>query len=131
MAETQTTAQITKLGLVVVPVRDQERALEFYTDVLGFEKRMDIPYGDGDRWLTVGPPAGETDIAIVPPPPGNPIGVETGIALNTDDIDAAHAAMKGKGADADQDVMRMGDPVPPMFFFRDPDGNTLFIVQPS
>jgi Glyoxalase/Bleomycin resistance protein/Dioxygenase superfamily len=57
--------------------------------------------------------------------------VETGITLTTDDIDAAHAEMRARSADVDEDVSRMGDPVPPMFWFRDPDGNTLMVVEPG
>ena len=57
--------------------------------------------------------------------------METGITLTTDDIDAAHAEMRSRGADVDEEVSRMGDPVPPMFWFRDPDGNTLMVVEPG
>jgi hypothetical protein len=51
MAETETRTHITQVGTVMVPVSDQDRALAFYVETLGFEKRGDIPYGDGDRWL--------------------------------------------------------------------------------
>ena len=54
---------------------------------------------------------------------------ETGIALNTDDADATHAQLKAAGVDVDEDVMRMGDPVPPMFWFRDPTGHVLMVVE--
>ena len=64
------------------------------------------------------------------PPPGKPAGnVETGIALYTDHIDADHADLKANGVDVDAEVSRMGDPVPPLFWFRDPDGNTLMVVE--
>jgi catechol 2,3-dioxygenase-like lactoylglutathione lyase family enzyme len=49
--------------------------------------------------------------------------------LNTDDIDAVHADLKARGVDVDDEVSRMGDPVPPLFWFRDPDGNTLMVVE--
>jgi catechol 2,3-dioxygenase-like lactoylglutathione lyase family enzyme len=121
---------INKVGTVAVPVSDQERAIEFYVDTLGFEKRTDVPFGNGYRWVEVAPAQSATTIAIVPPPPGKPTGnVETGIALYTDDVDAAHADLKARGVDVDPEVGRMGDPVPPMFWFRDPDGNTLMIVE--
>ena len=84
-----------------------------------------MPFGNGYRWVEVAPADAATTIAIVPPPPGKPTGnVETGIALHTDDIDAVHADLKARGVDVDEEVSRMGDPVPPMFWFRDPDGNT-------
>jgi catechol 2,3-dioxygenase-like lactoylglutathione lyase family enzyme len=127
---TNTKTRINKIGTVVVPVSDQERAIEFYVDTLGFEKRADVPMGDSYRWVEVAPAEAETTIAIVPPPPGKPTGnVETGIGLNTDDIDADHADLKARGVDVDPEVSRMGDPVPPLFWFRDPDGNTLMIVE--
>jgi catechol 2,3-dioxygenase-like lactoylglutathione lyase family enzyme len=56
-------------------------------------------------------------------------GGETGLAFATEDIDADHAALRERGVDVDDEVMRMGDPVPPMFFFRDQDGNSLLIVE--
>jgi catechol 2,3-dioxygenase-like lactoylglutathione lyase family enzyme len=125
-----TKTRISKLGTVIVPVTDQERAIEFYVETLGFEKRTDVPFGDGYRWVEVAPADADTTIAVVPPPPGKPAGnVETGIALNTDDVDADHAELKARGVDVDAEVSRMGDPVPPMFWFRDPDGNTLMVVE--
>jgi catechol 2,3-dioxygenase-like lactoylglutathione lyase family enzyme len=120
---------INKISTVVVPVSDQERAIAFYVDTLGFEKRTDVPFGNGYRWIEVAPEGAVTTVAIVPPPPGKPTGnVETGIGLYTDDIDADHAELKSRGVDVDAEVSRMGDPVPPLFWFRDPDGNTLMVV---
>ena len=52
-----------------------------------------------------------------------------GITLTTDDIDATHAEMKSLGVDVDAEVSRMGDPVPPLFWFRDPTGHTLMVVE--
>ena len=125
-----TATHINELGRVIIPVSDQDRALQFYTETLGFEKAMDVPYGENDRWLEVKPPSGETAIAIVPPPAeGEQPGVETRISLATKDADAVHAYLREQGVDVDDEVMRMGDPVPPMFFFRDPDGNKLLLVE--
>jgi catechol 2,3-dioxygenase-like lactoylglutathione lyase family enzyme len=125
-----TKTRIEKVGVVVVPVSDQERALEFYVDKLGFDKRVDVPFGEGYRWIEVGPAAAETTIAIVPPPPGKPSGnVETGVGLHTHEIDALHSELKERGVDVDAEISRMGDPVPPLFWLRDPDGNTLMVVE--
>jgi catechol 2,3-dioxygenase-like lactoylglutathione lyase family enzyme len=129
MAETETRTRITQVGTVIVPVSDQDRALEFYLDTLGFEKRTDMPYGEGERWVEVAPPGAATTIAIVPPREGDPTGVETRVGFTSEDIDADHAQLRAQGVDADEAVMRMGDPVPPMFFFRDPDGNSFLVVQ--
>ena len=128
MPSTQT--RISKVTTVVVPVSDQDRAIEFYVDKLGFEKRSDTPFGNGYRWVEVAPEGADTTIAIVPPPPGKPTGnVETGIGLQTSDIDSDHADLKARGVDVDAEVSRMGDPVPPLFWFRDPDGNSLMVVE--
>jgi catechol 2,3-dioxygenase-like lactoylglutathione lyase family enzyme len=125
-----TATRINKISTVVVPVSDQERAIDFYVEKLGFVKRTDVPFGNGYRWVEVAPEGAVTTIAIVPPPPGKPTGnVETGIGLQTDDIDTDHAELKARGVDVDADVSRMGDPVPPLFWLRDPDGNTLMVVE--
>jgi catechol 2,3-dioxygenase-like lactoylglutathione lyase family enzyme len=120
---------IAKLATVVVPVSDQDRAVEFYVDTLGFEKRMDVPFGDGSRWIEVAVPGGETTIALSPPPPGQPAGgAQTGITLYTEDIDAVHAELQAAGVDVDAEVSRMGGPVPPLCWFRDPEANVLMLV---
>jgi catechol 2,3-dioxygenase-like lactoylglutathione lyase family enzyme len=126
----KTTTRISRIGTVCVPVSDQDRAIEFYVETLGFEKRTDVPFGNGYRWVEVAPADATTTIAIVPPPPGKPTGnVETGIALQTDAIDAEYEDLKARGVDVDAEVSRMGDPVPPLFWFRDPDGNSLMVVE--
>ena len=118
---------ITRVGTVIVPVSDQDRALEFYVGTLGFEKRLEAPFGDGMRWIEVAP-AGSTTTIALPPQGDAPVGVDTGIRLRTDSAADDHALLKAAGVDVDQ-VQRMGDPVPPMFFFRDPDGNNYFVAE--
>lgn len=120
---------ITQVATVLIPVSDQDDALEFYTAKLGFEKRADIPFGKGDRWVEVAPAGAATTLALMPPREGEEVGIQTRVSFSTGDIDADHAELKGRGVDVDAEVMRMGDPVPPMFFFRDQDGNNFFIVQ--
>jgi catechol 2,3-dioxygenase-like lactoylglutathione lyase family enzyme len=129
MTETETGTGIGQVSTVMVPVGDQDRALEFYLDTLGFEKRLDTPYGDGDRWVEVAPPGAATTIALVPPREGEQAGIETRVAFATRDIDTDHATLRERGVEADEEVMRMGGPVPPMFFFSDPDGNRFLIVE--
>jgi predicted enzyme related to lactoylglutathione lyase len=128
---TATTSRIDAIGLVIIPSTDQDRSIEFYEGPLGFEKRTDVPFGGSYRWVEVYPPSGTTGIALAPPREQDPVGIQTGISLTTDDIDATHAQLKEAGVDVDAEVSRMGDPVPPMFWFRDPDGNTLMVVQQS
>lgn len=130
MTETKTT-QISQLATVILPVSDQGRAVEFYLDVLGFEKRVEAPMGDNPPWIEVAPPGAATTIALFPPREGEPTGIETRVAFETDDIETLHGELRGRGVDVDAEISRMGDPVPPMFFFRDPDGNSSLIVQRS
>ena len=56
--------RITDVRTVGVPVTDQDRALEFYLDKLGFEKRADIPMGTQMRWLEVAPPGASTTVTL-------------------------------------------------------------------
>jgi catechol 2,3-dioxygenase-like lactoylglutathione lyase family enzyme len=125
-----TKARANKIASVIIPVADQDAAIAFYVDKLGFEKRVDVPFGGSYRWVEVGLGDGVTTIALAPPPEGTPAGKrETGISLQIDDIDDYHAQLKSAGVDVDDEVSRMGDPVPPMFWLRDPEGNTLLVVQ--
>jgi catechol 2,3-dioxygenase-like lactoylglutathione lyase family enzyme len=126
-----TATGIRQISLVIVPTPDQDRAIEFY-ESLGFEKRTDTPFGGGYRWVEVYPPEGTTGIALAPPQPGTEVvPVQTGITLTTGSIDETHAELKDRGVDVDAEVARMGDPVPPMFWFRDPSGHSLMVVEQS
>jgi len=126
---TTQTSRIGTINLVTIPSTNQDRSIEFYCETLGFEKRTDVPFGGDLRWVEVYPPHGSTGIALAPPCEGGATAVQSGISLTTDDIDATHAELRAAGVDVDAEVMRMGEPVPPMFWFRDPDANTLLIVE--
>jgi catechol 2,3-dioxygenase-like lactoylglutathione lyase family enzyme len=124
-----TATGIGRISLVCVPTPDQDQAIKFY-ESLGFEKRTDIPFGGNYRWVEVYPPEGTAGIALAPPRPGTEVTpVETGITLTTADVDATHAGLKSAGVDVDAEVSRMGDPVPPMFWLRDPTGHSLMVVE--
>ena len=123
----ETGTRISGVANVAVPVADTDRAVEFYTGALGFEVRVDAPFGDGLRWVEVAPAGAITTIALAPPGEVRP-GVDSGIRLLTADADADHAALSAAGVDVDPEVMRWPG-VPPMFGLRDPDGNRLYVVQ--
>ena len=126
---TTTATGIRQISLVCIPTVEQDRAIEFY-ESLGFEKRTDTAFGNGYRWVEVYLPEGGTGVALAPPPGDQDIvPTQTGITLTTSDIDATYAEMRSLGVDVDAEVSRMGDPVPPMFWFRDPTGHTLMVVE--
>ena len=122
---------------VMIPVSDQDRALAFYVETLGFVKRVDFEYADGVRWVEV-EPAGEghpigLSLAVDEQP-----GIETRVAFNTDDLEADRAELERRGADVgpilrEGELVRWGGIVlggiPPMCLVRDPDGNSLLLVQ--
>jgi catechol 2,3-dioxygenase-like lactoylglutathione lyase family enzyme len=127
MTETGGTTRITEVGTVIIPVSDQDRAIEFFVGTLGFEKRLDGLFGQGQRWVEVAPPGAATTIALVPSGAGGPAGIE--VSFTTRDAEADHVDMRARGVEADEELIRMGDQVPPMFTFRDPDGNRFRMVE--
>jgi catechol 2,3-dioxygenase-like lactoylglutathione lyase family enzyme len=122
-------AQVTKLGRVLVPVADRDAAIAFYTQVLGFTLTADMPFGQDDRWVEVTPSGGGAAVALVPPRGDYQPGRMTGISLSSPDPRADHAELAGKGVDVDAEIMGGDGTVPPLFFFRDHDKNTLMIAQ--
>jgi catechol 2,3-dioxygenase-like lactoylglutathione lyase family enzyme len=121
--------EISRVGRVLVPVSSQDDAIAFYRDTLGFSVAADVPFGNGDRWVEVAPPGGGANIALTNPQGQYQPGRMTGIALESRDPRADHAALREKGVDVDEQIMGGDGNVPPLFFFRDQDGNTLMIVQ--
>jgi catechol 2,3-dioxygenase-like lactoylglutathione lyase family enzyme len=136
--------RISQVATVFVPVADQDRALAFYVETLGFEKRSDFVYGGGQRWVEVAPRGSAMAIALVPPGEGAPPRSEAAhCALASEDIEGDHATLRARGADVDDEIAREGvgrtglvstdaripDPVPAQFFFRDLDGNRFLVVD--
>jgi lactoylglutathione lyase len=111
---------------VAVPVRDQDAALAFYVDRLGFDKRLDAPITDTQRWVEVAPPGATTSLALVSGPDNPAPGVDTGVRFAVDDAEAEHRTMQDQGV-AVGELLVWGD-VPPMFTFDDPDGNRFYVV---
>ena len=121
--------KLTQVGRVLVPVSNQDQAIEFYTTILGFSVVADVPFGDGDRWVEVAPPAGGAAIALVPPQGEYQPGRMTGIALESSDPKADRIELSNKGVDVDAELVGGDGTVPLLFFFRDNDKNQLLIVQ--
>ena len=128
MSDERTT--ITNLGVAMFVVADQDAALAFYTEKLGFEVRADVRFGPADemRWLEVAPPGSRARLALNPPmggaePGGGSIGVET------PDVRGEHARLRAIGG-IDLDPEPMQNPgAPLMFMLRDPDGNHVVVVE--
>lgn len=121
---TTANTHITGVRTVSIPVESQDAALRFYVDTLGFTLLRDVPT-QGGRWIELAP--GDENVILTLEPAG--AGVTRGaigIRFTTDDIDAAHAALAERRVDSDEILRWPG--IPPMFAFRDPDGNGFSIT---
>jgi catechol 2,3-dioxygenase-like lactoylglutathione lyase family enzyme len=121
--------RIDRVGRVMVPVGDQDAAIAFYTERLGFSLVADVAFGEADRWVEVAPPGGGAALSLVPPRGDYKTGRMTGIALTSPDVRADHAALQAAGVDVDAEIMGGDGTVPLLFFFRDLDGNHLMLVE--
>ena len=126
---THPTTTVTEIGVAMFTVADQDAALAFYTGKLGYEVRSDSRFGEQNemRWVEVAPPGSRARLALNPPmfdqPGGGSIGVET-----TDVIGEHQRLTAIGGIDLDPEPMRMPG-APLMFMLRDPDGNTVVVVE--
>jgi catechol 2,3-dioxygenase-like lactoylglutathione lyase family enzyme len=110
-------------------VADQDAALAFYTEKLGFEVRVDARFGEDDemRWLEVAPPGSRARLALNPPMGGEPGGGSIG--CESADVLGEHARLSAIGGiDIDPEPMRTPG-APLMFMLRDPDGNHVVVVE--
>ncbi|GLW10115.1 glyoxalase [Microtetraspora sp. NBRC 13810] len=116
---------VTGVRTVSVPVDDQDRALRFYVDTLGFTVLRDesIPTG---RWIELAPVGDNVVVTLEQATEVVTRGPIT-IRFTTDDAAAAHTALNAAGVDTDEILRWPG--VPPMFAFRDPDGNAFSITE--
>ncbi len=120
---------VSNIGVAMFTVADQDAALAFYTEKLGWDVRGDVRFGEDDemRWLEVAPPGSTARLALNPPmrdePGGSAIGVET------TDVRAEHERLSAiDGVTITNPPMEMGG-APLMFSVADPDGNHIWIVQ--
>jgi lactoylglutathione lyase len=116
---------ITGIRTVSVPVTDQDQALRFYVDTLGFTVLRDAPIPTG-RWIELAPGNDDVVVTLEHATPGITRGPIM-IRFTTDDAAAAYAALTAAGVDTDEILNWPG--VPPMFSFRDPDGNAFSITE--
>ncbi len=126
-----------KIKLNSVMVDDQDKALKFYTEVLGFAKCRDIPVAGSFRWITVVAPEGHPDVELALEPNANPAGktFQTALfeqnipatAFEVDDVDAEHQRLKALGVVFTMQPTQMG-PVK-IAIFADTCGNLIQIYQ--
>jgi predicted enzyme related to lactoylglutathione lyase len=122
---------ITKARSVGIYVTNQQRALDFYTQKLGFQLLQDQPMGPemGDaRWILVAPPGAETPFVLFTPP-GNEsrIGGFSNVVFDTEDIHTTYAELSQKGVDFSEAPAQM--PWGWWAQFKDPDGNEFGLSQ--
>jgi catechol 2,3-dioxygenase-like lactoylglutathione lyase family enzyme len=117
---------ITRVAVLSLPVSDQDRARDFYVDVLGFDLVADTPMGPGMRWVQVAPPGGGsgTTVTLVTWFPSMPAGSAKGLVLETDDLDGDVAALRARGLDL-AEVQEQ--PWGRFTTFDDPDGNGIVL----
>jgi lactoylglutathione lyase len=120
---------ITDVRTVGITVTDQNQALAFYVDTLGFEKRLDAPISPEMRWIEVAPPGAATSIALTVGDEGadQAGGTDTGIRFTVPDAEAEHATMRDLGVTVSEVMHWPG--VPPMYTVDDPDGNRFYVVE--
>ncbi len=106
---TQIAAAIGRIHLIMIPSTDPDRTIAFY-EALGFTTRADFPFGDGARWVELFPPDGTAGLALAPGEP-EATGIDTGLILTTDDIDALHAELRDRGVEVDAHIARPGGDV--------------------
>jgi lactoylglutathione lyase len=123
---TTTPTHITGIRTVSIPVDDQDSALRFYRDTLGFTVLRDNPTPNGGRWIELAP-GGDHAIVTLEPAAAEVTRGAIGIRFTSDDAAAAHAALLAVGVDVDEILRWPG--VPAMFAFRDPDGNAFSITE--
>ena len=122
-------ASINNIGVVMFTVTDQDAALAFYTEKLGFEVRGDSRFGENGehRWLEVAPPGSTARLALNPSMGGGQAG-GSGIGVETPDVLGEHRRLSALGVDVDPEPMRTPG-APLLFMMRDPDGNHLAVVE--
>jgi predicted enzyme related to lactoylglutathione lyase len=116
---------ITHVQLFSLPVSDQDRARDFYVDVLGWTLVADTEMGPGMRWVQVAPPGATTSVTLVTWFPSMPPGASRGTVLETDDLEGDVARLRGLGVVVDGEIQEM--PWGRFVTFADPDGNGLVL----
>ena len=117
---------IRKVKFVTIPVKDQDRALDFYVNKLGFSVVTDQPMGPGQRWIELRPSKGDSGIALFTPPgQENRVGSFLGISLECDDVEKTHADLTEAGVQFVEPPKK--EPWGVMAIVKDSEGNQLVL----
>lgn len=124
---------ITRASTAGINVSDQDRALEFYTSKLGFQKVKDEPMSADARWIEVAPAGAETRIVLFKPEDENDIGGFSNVIFECDDMQATYEELSNKDVEftaEPADATSWGANAPKMWaHFKDPDGNEFGLAQ--
>ena len=117
---------IRKLKFVSIPVGDQDRAVDFYVNKLGFALVTDQPMGPGQRWIEIRPPKGDSGFALFTPPgQDNRVGTFTGISMECDDVLKTYDELKAKGVEFENPPKT--EPWGVMAIMKDSEGNQIVL----
>lgn len=118
---------LTHINTTTVSVSDQDQAIDFYVNKLGFELRLDLPMGEGMRWVVVGLPGTQTGIVLAKGYGAKPVGEFTGMVLNADDIQATYETLRDRGVHfSEAPAMQPWGMIQALF--DDQDGNGYVLV---
>ncbi|HEX7064102.1 MAG TPA: VOC family protein [Bacillales bacterium] len=114
-----------------IPVIDQDRAVEFYTEKLGFEVVTDQPFGNGKRWIELQPPESDTLIVLFTPPgQEDRIGSFQNVAFTSDDVEKDYRELRDRGVEFVEPAQK-ANWGGMQAIFKDPDGNTFVLASPE
>jgi predicted enzyme related to lactoylglutathione lyase len=117
------------IKLISIPVQDQARALDFYTDKLGFTIITDQPMGKSQRWIELRIPKAETRVSLFTPPGHESrVGTFTGISFDCDDVQATYTQLSARGVPFDEPPKK--EPWGVFAKFKDSEGNS-FVLSSS
>lgn len=117
---------VSSIATAMFSVADQDAAIGFYTERLGWELRSEVSMGDAGRWVEVAPAGSATVLALNLPMQGEPGGGSIGV--ESADVEAERESLSAAGVQVG-DFLGGEGPVPRMFSVNDPDGNWIWVVQ--
>lgn len=117
---------IKQLKFVSVPTRDQDRAVAFWTEKVGFKVATDQPMGPGQRWIELSIPGAQTGVVLFTPPgQDDRVGTFFNGSFACDDVHYTYDQMRGRGVEFEGPPEKQ--PWGTFAKFRDPDGNTFVL----